>query len=277
MKIVIDKMKESSCSILQIVLLLVSFFLPIMADVSHWIEFFFQKSEINFETAKYYILLKIGNFGIGIVFMLFLLFQIRKTNKEKLFNTMNVYHNYPYIWYWICANVLGYVKCNLKLVPVYMQFKLVLNDTFSNYDMGTECDYPTIENEEIKLNKVNWNPEFQEINLVLADTYPITRTQLPVSKVTLPTLVIARKRSDQSRYYSPQFVAKTVDEVRRLPRNTTIVNVFSTTNAKHTKQIAGDAFKLAERGNIKKLVVFQQSNKGVRKFEEKGRVIYNYK
>ena len=55
-----------------------------------------------------------------------------------------------------------------------------------------------------------------------------------------------------------------------------IINVFSTTNAKHTKKIAENAFKLANRGNIKKLLVFQQNNSGKRKFEKKGKVIYNY-
>lgn len=116
---------------------------------------------------------------IGIGFMLFVLNQIRKTNKEKVFNTKNVYHNYSYIWYWICAKVLGYTKCNLKLVPIYLQFELVMNDTFAEYDVGTDDDYPIIENEEIKIDKLNWNQVSQEINLVLEDTYPITKSQLP--------------------------------------------------------------------------------------------------
>lgn len=64
--------------------------------------------------------------------------------------------------------------------------------------------------------------------------------------------------------------------MRKLPSNVTTVNVFAATNPKHTKQIAGDAFKLAERGNIKKLLVFPQSNKGERKFGRKGKMIYNY-
>ena len=88
---------------------------------------------------------------------------------------------------------------------------------------------------------------------------------------------IIRKRPDQSRYYSPKFIAKIVDEVRKLPKKTIVVNVFPTTNAKHTKKIAGDAFKLADRGNVKKLVIFPQDNKGERKFEEKGNVIYDYR
>ena len=271
------KIKENLCSIVQIVLLIILLILPVIVDASSWIEFFFQNSEINFETAKYYFLLEIGNWGIGIVLMLLTLFKIRKYNSEKLFNTKNVYHDYPYMWYWICAKILGYTKCNLKRVPIYLEFKLVLEDTFSKYDVGTEDDYPKIENEEIEIYKKNWNPGSQEINLILSDTYPIMESQLPARKSTLPILAIVRKRSDKSRYYSPRFISKIVDEVRNLPRNMTFVNIFATTNAKHTKQIVEDAFKMAERGNVKKLVVFQQSNKGMRRFKRNGKVMYDFR
>lgn len=57
----------------------------------------------------------------------------------------------------------------------------------------------------------------------------------------------------------------------------TFVNIFATTNAKHTKQIVEDAFKMAERGNVKKLVVFQQSNKGMRRFKRNGKVMYDFR
>ena len=110
MKLFFKKIEESSRSIIQIILLIISFFLPTIIDASSWIEFFFQNSEVNFENAKYYFMLKAGNWVIGIGFMLFVLNLIRKTNKERLFNTKNVYHNYPYVWYWICAKVLGYAK-----------------------------------------------------------------------------------------------------------------------------------------------------------------------
>lgn len=161
------KIEENLRSIVQIVLLIILLILPVIVDASSWIEFFFQNSEINFETAKYYFLLEIGNWGIGIVLMLLTLFKIRKYNSEKLFNTKNVYHDYPYMWYWICAKILGYTKCNLKRVPIYLEFKLVLEDTFSKYDVGTEDDYPKIENEEIEIYKKNWNPGSQEINLIV--------------------------------------------------------------------------------------------------------------
>lgn len=222
-------------------------------------------------------LLNTENWVISIVLVFSALLWVRKFNKEKIFNTKNVYHNYPYLWYWFCAKVLGYQTCNLKLVPPYLQFKLVLNDTFSSYNVGEEDDYPVIEDEEIEIKKANFVQVSDEVNLVLADTYPIENQQLPIVKRRLSTITINRMRPNVSRYYSPQFIAKIVDEVRNLPRNVTDINVFPTTNPKHALKIARDVFKLAERGNIKKLVVFPQEKTGIRKFARKGKVVYNNK
>lgn len=277
MKILLLRIKENFRSIAQILLLFILIALPSIVDASGLIEGIFQSSKVDFENMKYFFLLRIGNIGIGIVLMLLILFKIiRNSNKDKLFNTENVYHNYPYWWYWVCAKILGYEKCNLKRVPIYLQFKLIINDTFPEYVVGTVEDYPIIENEQVEVSKKNWNKRAKEINLVLSDTYPIKKTKLPIMKSGLPTLVINRKRSDYARYYNPQFVVRTVDEVRKLPANMTTLNLFAATNAKHTKQIAEDAFKMAERGNIKKLVVFQASEKDKWKFEKKGKVIYKF-
>ena len=128
-----------------------------------------------------------------------------------------------------------------------------------------------------KIKKANFVQVSDEVNLVLADTYPIENQQLPIVKRRLSTITINRMRPNVSRYYSPQFIAKIVDEVRNLPRNVTDINVFPTTNPKHALKIARDVFKLAERGNIKKLVVFPQEKTGIRKFARKGKVVYNNK
>ncbi len=43
-----------------------------------------------------------------------------------MFNRGNYYKQYRYGWYRICSKILGYSECNLIQVPIYMQFKLVL-------------------------------------------------------------------------------------------------------------------------------------------------------
>lgn len=270
------KVKENSRSIAEIIVLVVAVFIPSKIDATGLIGLCFKNTLIDFDNIKYLFLLNAGNWVIGLIFMLYLLLKIRGYNKGKMFNTQNVYHNYPYLWYWFCAKILGYEKCNLKLVPIFAQFKLVLNDTFPEYYVGADEDYPVIENEHIDIQKKNYNQVSEEVNLILADTYPIDiRQQIPINKRRLSMIIIERDRTDVSRYYSPQFVAKIVDEVRRLPSNVKDINVYATTNPKHTLKIVRDAFKLAERENIEKLVVFQQEKNGNRKFGRKGKVIYN--
>ncbi|MFR5684675.1 MAG: hypothetical protein ACLUD1_11680 [Clostridia bacterium] len=276
MKHFFKKVKENFRSIAEIIVLVVAVFIPSKIDATGLIRLCFNNTPIDFDNIKYLFLLNAGDWVIGLILMLYLLLKIKGYNKEKMFNTQNVYHNYPYLWYCFCAKILGYKKCNLKLVPIFTQFKLVLNDTFPEYYVGTDEDYPVIENEHIDIQKKNYNQVSEEVNLILADTYPIDiRQQIPINKRRLSTIIIERDRPDVSRYYSPQFVAKIVDEVRRLPSNVKDINVYATTNPKHTLKIARDAFKLAERGNIEKLVVFQQEKKGNRKFGRKGKVIYN--
>lgn len=277
MKHLFKKIKESFRSIIEIIVLVVAVFIPPIVDITSFIELCFKNVPIDFDNIKYFFLLKAGNWAIGLLFMLFILSKIRKYNKEKMFNTQNVYHDYPYLWYWFCAKILGYEKCNLKLVPIFIQFRLALNDTFSEYDVGAEDDYTVLEDEHIDIKKKNYGQVSKEINLILADTYPIDDRQIPIGKRNLTTIAIERRRPDLSRYYSPKFVAKIVDEVRNLPSNVKDINVYATTNPKHTLKISRNAFKLAERGNVEKLVVFQQERNGNRKFMKKGKTIYNNK
>ena len=277
MKQLFKKLQENARSIVEIIGLVMAFLIPYIINVKELIALCFENVSVDFDNIGYYLLLNTENWVISIVLVFSVLLWIRKFNKEKIFNTKNVYHNYPYLWYWFCAKILGYQTCNLKLVPPYLQFKLVLNDTFSIYYVGEEDDYAAIEDEYIEIKKEYFVQVSDEVNLVLADTYPIENQQLPIVKRSLSTITINRVRPDVSRYYSPQFIAKIVDEVRNLPRNVTDVNVFPTTNPRHTLKIARDAFKLAERGNIKKLVVFPQEKTGIRKFARKGKVIYNNK
>lgn len=271
----IEKLKESMCSILEICVLISVFLIPPIFNASKWIGMCFAKNNLNFNNIKYYFLLRAGNWCTGFVVMIIILLKIRTFNKEKLFNTKNVYHDYCYAWYWFCAKILGYKECNTKLVPIFMQFKLVLNDTFEKYYVGTEDDYPIKEEEQIDIKKLNCNPISDEINLILVDTYPILQNQLPSNKKSLSTIIISRNKNDFNRYFSQVFIAKIVNEVRKLPDNVNNINIYATTNPKHTSQISDKAFKLAGRENIKKLVVFQQEKDGARKFGSTGIVIYN--
>ena len=128
------KITDSRREILQIILLILCFPAVYILDVSNVISLIFRNQEIDFNNIKYYYLGKAGNFVIAALLFLLILFKfVRAKNKEKTFNKGSQYHNHSYSWYWFCSKILGYSKCSLIRVPIYMQFKLAINDVFDDY------------------------------------------------------------------------------------------------------------------------------------------------
>lgn len=269
----IKKLVANALPIFQLIILVVIFIVIFKIDGVQLLERFYDKEALGLENLKYYIVMKLGNIAVALLLDGYILFKFRQFNKEKVFNKGNVYHNYPYIWFFVGSKILGYGKCTLKLVPIYLQFKLVLKDTFDEYLIGSDEDYPKIENETIEVKKDNMPVQFDEVNLVFSDTYLVKQNQLPINKKSLPTIFILRDNNDNNRYYSDMFIKKIVQEVRNLPEDINI-NIFATTNPKHTKCIVEQAFKLADRGNINKLYVFKQESTANRMFKEKGVKVY---
>lgn len=230
------------------------------------------KASQDWKDYVFYLAWEQGNLAIGIVLLVVAIFTLRKLNKNYMFNKGNEYKDYPYGWYWICSKILGYSECSLILVPLYMQFKLVLRDTFEKYYCG---EYPKKEADEIEIKKINLEQGFDEINLMIADTYKLSEKQLPSLKAGKPTIIISRdNKEDYNRYDSPELVQTVVNIVRGLPVDVKMVNIYAATNPLNTKIIVQDAFKLGGRDNINCIIVFQQSRNGIRKFESKGIQVY---
>ena len=202
------------------------------------------------------------------------LYLIRLFNREFVMNRKRVYHDYSYTWYWFCAKVLGINSCDLVLVPIYMQFKLVIRATFQNYPLD-EMEYPEIENEmDSKVMIFDGNKVSREINLILEDTYPVDIQQIPRSKRGYKTFkVIRNSGTDNTRHFSQKFINAIIKCVRGI-NGKTIINIYATTNPLNTKHIAKRAFGLGNRGNVEHLYVFQQRKDGIRRFEEKGKKVF---
>ena len=242
MKSIYERIKNNIRPILQLLLLVGVFFAPRIFKITELI-----KTPPKLEASQkicdyiFYFAWKGGDWAIGVFFLIVVLFIIRKWNKTYMFNRGNYYKQYRYGWYRICSKILGYSECNLIQVPIYMQFKLVLNDT-------------------------------DEVNVMISDTYPLSLSQLPEIKKNIPTLLISRNNTnDVNRYDSPELVRCVVNEVRSLNNNIKKVNVYATTNPLNTKNIA---FKLGGRDNFNEVRVFQQERDGIRKFNNKGIVVY---
>lgn len=265
---ILDKRREIS----QIILLLICLFLPCLINLSEKIKFLFGAKDPNFDTAIYYYLMKAGNPIIGIVLMFFILFKlVRSSNKNNILNKGNRYHDHSYIWYWFCSNILGYESCNLVLVPIHMQIKLVVRDTFKNFplndDMFSEC------NNEVFKRITNVEYKTDNINLILEDTYFIRDAQINEVDLNKFTIRISRKIEDEgTRSYSSTFVDEVVTSLRDLPEDTN-VNIFATINPKHCYEISKKGIALANRGNLKQVFVYQQEDySGKRKFEKRYKI-----
>lgn len=271
---VIEKMKDNFLQIFETLILIVCVVFPLSIDVKSMFDQYLSENYLSPDNIVFNIVVERGEYAIAIGLFVFALVKIRKYNKDIMINKRNVYHNYPYFWYLYCANILGIKKCNLVLVPIYMQFKLAIHGVFDEFPLD-ESIYPIDENEaEITTRRSNWSSAPTEVNIILEDTYPIDYRQLPRSKRRLPTIKISRNDGNNfERHFSQKFIECTINEVRHLGHGT-IVNIFATMNPMNTLSIARQVFMNANRGNISRLYVYQQGNSRERLFEERGRKIY---
>lgn len=191
----------------------------------------------------------------GLIISLIILWLIRKSNKEKVFNTGNNYGEYPYSLYYIASKILGYGFVTLVRVPIYLQFRLVIKELFQKVkvDENTrEVSQPVI------LSKKNMEQNSNEINLVLSDTYKILEEQIPLAKRPLPTIEITNGTElNGIRTYNTQFINEVRKQTNEVSHNYSSLNVFATTNTRHNKVIIEDCFKNAGRTGFKELTVFQ--------------------
>lgn len=266
MQMIMNKIKASLRPVIQMLFIILTGIVVFQWDIT---EYFLPDATFTPQNIIYKILFDLGDVVISIAVAVVVLFFVRKENKEVIFNQKNVYYDYSYAWYLIFGKFLGYKTCNLAGVPIYMQFKLVLNDTFPKYDYGNINE--EISEEVIKVKLKNENENIKEINLIISDTYPIKGKQLAESKKGLYSIKISRdNKTDNNRYKSSKLVKTVVNQLRKLPEGIDRVNVFSTTNPYNTYQIITQAFKLHSRENTNNIVVYQQSNVGERIFIDKG-------
>lgn len=273
MKSICKKVVANIRPICQIIVLAIILLLPSLLNITGKVQ---KAPELaasqDLNDYIFYFLWNKGNVAIGIFLFVVALFAVRKWNKDCMFNKGNEYKNYPYFWYWICSKILGYTECNLILVPIYMQFKLIIRDTFCKYYCGELDKKP---DDIISVQKINFEDVSNEVNIIIADTYPLETNQIPAGKRSKPTIIISRDNdTDHNRYDSPELVQNVVNEVRNLPIKVKSINIYATTNPCNTMKIVKAAFKLGGRSNLDLITVFQQNRTGSRKFEKKGRLIY---
>lgn len=274
MKKLSENIFSNGRQLLEIAVLIFVAVIPWVFDLQEMFKEYLNNHPLSPDDFFWQVALRMGKPVASAILFFVLLIAIRKFNQDFVMNRKRIYHDYCYVWYWFCAKILGIKKCDLVLVPIYMQFRLVIRATFSDYPLD-ETEYPTVEYElESTITELNQDGATGEINLVLEDTYVIETRQIPNSKQGYRTIKICRNNgADNSRHFSQKYIETIIKFVRSL-KGRVVVNVYATTNPLNTKHIAKRAFGLGERGNVGHLYVFQQNNDGKRRFKNKGKKIF---
>lgn len=270
MKKITDKIKSNKVQLIEIIIWASAALGSIIIDLPKLFEEYLNNNFLtpdNFFSYLIVLIISKGKIFTWIMVVLLILKFIRSYNKksELIMNESNIYHSYSYGWYWFCSKILGIKQCNLVLVPIYMQFKLIIRKTFKEFPLN-ENEYPIIDNETINIKKSNTSESQNKVNLILEDTYSIDDKQIPPLKQNLFTIKISRNNGKSyGRHFNEKFIEETINVVRGL-QSVSEMNIYATTNPLNTKHIAQRVFALADRGNIEHLYVFQQDNSGARVF-----------
>lgn len=201
---------------------------------------------------------KIISFLIGLFLSIILLTVIRAKNKNKTFNIGSDYFDYPIVYYFLANRLLGYGRVNLVRVPLYLQFKIIFADMFPC--IATD-DHP-LEDDTPKVKKRNMDKNSNEINLILSDTYRIQFDDLPDIKKHMPSIYIERTHGfSGNRTYNPEYISMVRSITNKFRFKYDRVNVFATTNTKHTKEIVLQCFDNGGRTGFKDIYVYEQNSK----------------
>lgn len=128
------------------------------------------------------------------------------------------------------------------------------------------------ENVNVQIDKTNfeYSNNMRECNLIIADTYPINKEQIPENKRNLDSIWIKRENSSIStRVYSPKLINEVSENVALIQKAGAKINLYLTTNTKNTEKIVKDVFMKGDRSSYEIEIFLQESNGG-RKFKEKG-------
>lgn len=207
-----------------------------------------------------------------------LLFRwIWKINKTYILNGNTEFrglHIHSYWEYWVAYHLLGVRKCKLTLVPIPMQFKVILQGPFFEYLYKEGVQESSDDSKSSILIRQNGqlNDEDSEINLILCDTYPIKLEKQCPHALMRKTLAISRYQGNFTRTHSRKFVESILNEVRKLPPTVTTLHVYSTLNPWNAYEIAKEVFKTGGRDSVACLYVYYQSAEGNRPFNHAERI-----
>lgn len=193
---------------------------------------------------------------------------IRSLHGNKIiFHDGDYYKDYPYLVYWIGSKILNYGKCSLKGIPLYLQFKLLLNNIYSCFLTGddpneAENEKYYVEDKVKPIVKTHYSKKDSKfVNLVLCDTYDIKDEMLP-SKIFEENYVIIKrtKNFDGNRKYNQCFIDEINKVLNNLEGKIDTINMYATTNPRHNKEIVHRVLSKNGRTSVIHINIAKQNN-----------------
>lgn len=202
--------------------------------------------------------------AISMALSYLLLVKFRAWNQNKYVNKGNNYIDCSYAYFFIAGRILNYSKINLVRIPIWLQYSIIIADTFDQIIYSEDLD---IDSNEASVKIFDNNKDFSKVNLVIEDTYTISIEQIPEAKRDFPLIIISRANVDgRVRKYSKSLVNLVLKKVYEYENELSELNIYATTNTKHNYEIAEKCFKTGNRSSNYKLKIYQQSSEGKRMF-----------
>lgn len=204
---------------------------------------------------------------VKIILIIVIYILIVNFNSKREFFNGDIYGDIPMFFYYI-AKILGYKKISLIRKPYDIQFKIIKKDLFEILEDNIKEDEEV--NVETDKSNFKYSNNLRECNLIIEDTYPITKEQIPKSKRDLDSIWIKRKKSSMAtRVYSPKLINEVSKNVELIQETGAKINLYLTTNTKNTERIVKDVFMKGDRSKYN-VELFLQKAIGNREFKERG-------
>lgn len=197
--------------------------------------------------------------------LLFFWFLIiyRRFNKDEEYAPTNIYGDYHVIIYYIAWLFVGYKKVNLKMKPIPLQFQLLSINKLECFDDTEYLDknykYKVSHNGKLSDNT-------KQINIIISDTYPITKDQIPKKIIDNYTIKINREGEKGIRVKSHELIELLIKEVQNTKQYCKTYNLFLSTPASTNMSIFNQVFH-TERDKFN-LNIYQQNSENEFKFKD---------
>lgn len=192
--------------------------------------------KINLDTIKSKIIIKALIFILLFLFLRYLYISKLQNNKKELIST-SVYGDIPFVFYLLASVILNIRRINLKCKPIPLQFQV-----FKHNEQFDIVKLTEIKEKDVKYQIDEIKGSTNTINILIGDTYEITKEQIPVQLLNNKTIIINRKkRENRSRFNSNELII-IINSILEKNKKCKEYNLFLFTNPETNRRLYEEAF-----------------------------------